>query len=105
MMRSSVSGPGSHIVRARNPDYLTAPWRFSVRADAPPMIVFHGTGDTVTPFAGAKAFRDAIIKAGNRCELVVDEGGAYGYLYRDRAHYEEALRKTEAFLASLGLRK
>lgn len=74
-----------------------------VRPGAPPMILFHGTGDTVTPFPGAKGFCDAMVKAGNRCELVVDEGGAHGYLYRDREHYEDTLRKTEAFLASLGL--
>jgi len=45
-----------------------------VRPGAPPTILFHGSGDTVTPFSGAKAFRDAMIKAGNRCELAVDEG-------------------------------
>jgi len=74
-----------------------------VRPGAPPMIVFHGTGDTVTPFAGARAFCEAMQKAGNRCELVVDEGGAHGYLYRDREHYEDGVGKTAAFLASLGL--
>ena len=74
-----------------------------VRAGAPPTIIFHGTGDTVTPFKGAAAFRDAMLKAGNRCELVVSEGGVHGYLMRDRALYEDALRKTEAFLASLNL--
>lgn len=74
-----------------------------VHPNAPPMILFHGTGDSVTPFAGAKAFHDAMLKAGNRCELVVDDGGAHGYLYRDREHYEDGLRKTQAFLASLGI--
>ncbi len=74
-----------------------------VRPGLPPTIVFHGTGDTVTPFPGAQAFRDAMLKAGNRCELVPCEGGAHGYLMRDGAQCEEALRRTEAFLASLGL--
>jgi len=73
-----------------------------VRPGLPPTIVFHGTGDTVTPFAGAQAFHDAMRQAGNRCELVVTEGAAHGYLMRDRAQYEQALRQTEAFLASLG---
>ena len=31
------------------------------------------------------------------------EGAAHGYLMRDRALYEQTLRRTEAFLASLGL--
>lgn len=74
-----------------------------VRPSVPPVIIFHGTGDTVTPIAGAQAFRDAMLKAGNRCELVATEGAAHGYLMRDRALYEETLRQTEAFLASLGL--
>jgi acetyl esterase len=76
-----------------------------VHSGVPPTIIFHGTGDTVTPFKGAQAFRDAMLKAGNRCELVVNEGGAHGYLMRDRASYEETLHKTEAFLASLGFLK
>jgi acetyl esterase len=74
-----------------------------VKPGVPPTIIFHGTGDTVTPFKGAQAFRDAMLKAGNRCELVVNEGGVHGYLMRDRALYEETLRKTEAFLTSLKL--
>lgn len=74
-----------------------------VKPGLPPTIVFHGTGDTVTPFHGAELFRDAMIKAGNRCELVVRDGGRHGYLMFDRAEYDEAMRKTEEFLASLGL--
>lgn len=73
-----------------------------VGPDVPPTIIFHGTGDTVTPFAGAQAFREAMLKAGNRCELVATEGAAHGYLMRDRGQYEQTLRQTEAFLASLG---
>lgn len=72
-----------------------------VKSGVPPTILFHGTGDTVTPFKGAQAFRDAMVKAGNRCELVVNEGGVHGYLMRDRAIYEDTLRRTEAFLKSL----
>lgn len=73
-----------------------------VRPGLPPTILFHGTGDTVTPFKGAQAFHDAMLKAGNRCELVVKEGAGHGYLMHDRTCYDETLRKTEAFLASSG---
>jgi len=76
-----------------------------VRSGLPPTIVFHGTGDTTTPFKGAKGFHEAMLKAGNRCELVVNEGGKHGYLMFDRAHYDETLKRTEEFLASLGLLK
>lgn len=75
----------------------------NVRAGLPPTLVFHGTGDTVTPFAGAKAFHEAMIKAGNRCELDVNEGGVHGYLMRDKALFDDTMTKTDAFLKSLGL--
>ncbi len=75
----------------------------NVRAKLPPTITFHGTGDTVTPFKGAQAFHDAMLKAGNRSELVVNEGGAHGYLMRTQLLFDECIQKSDAFLASLGL--
>lgn len=75
----------------------------NVRAGLPPTIIFHGTGDTVTPFAGAKAFHEAMLKAGNRCELDINEGGVHGYLMRDQALFDDTMTKTDAFLKSLGL--
>lgn len=74
-----------------------------VKPGVPPTILFHGTGDTVTPFKGAKAFHEAMLRAGNRCELDINEGGRHGYLIFDRALYEDTLRKTEDFLAKLKL--
>jgi acetyl esterase/lipase len=76
-----------------------------VRAGVPPTIIFHGTGDATTPFKGAKLFQEEMIKAGNRCELDVNEGGAHGYLMRTRVLYDDTMTKTEVFLASLGLLK
>lgn len=77
----------------------------NVRAGLPPTITFHGTGDTVTPFKGAQAFHDAMLQAGNRSELVVNEGGAHGYLMRTQPLYDECLKKSDVFLSSLGLVK
>lgn len=74
-----------------------------VHPGLPPTIIFHGTGDTVTPFAGAKAFHEAMLKAGNRCELDINEGGAHGYLMRSKALHDDTLQKTDVFLKSLGL--
>lgn len=74
-----------------------------VRPGAPPTLIFHGTGDTVTPFAGAKAFQEAMHKAGNRCELDINDGGTHGYLMRDKALYDDTMQKTDAFLKSLEL--
>jgi len=75
----------------------------NVHAGLPPTLIFHGTGDTVTPFTGAKAFHEAMLKAGNHCELDVNEGGAHGYLMRDKALFDYTMKKTDAFLKSLGL--
>ena len=74
-----------------------------VRPGLPPTITFHGTGDTVTPFAGAKAFHEAMLKAGNRSQLDINEGGTHGYLMRDKALLEDTLHKSDVFLKSLGL--
>ena len=74
-----------------------------VRPGLPPTLVFHGTGDTVTPFAGAKAFHEAMRQAGNTCELDVNEGGVHGYLMRDRTLFDATLRKSDTFLRAQGL--
>mgnify|MGYP001436922349 CR=1 FL=1 len=77
----------------------------NVRPGLPPTLIFHGTGDTVTPFAGAKAFHEAMLKSGNRSELDINEGGTHGYLMRDKALFDDTMAKTDAFLRSLGLLK
>lgn len=76
-----------------------------VRVGLPPTLTFHGTGDTVTPFKGAQAFHDAMLKTGNRSELVINPGGAHGYLMRTQPLYDECLAKSDSFLRSLGLLK
>lgn len=73
-----------------------------VSKGVPPTMIFHGTGDVTTPFKGAKAFKEAMLKAGNRCELDINEGGAHGYLMRKHELVKDTLEKTDAFLASLG---
>jgi acetyl esterase/lipase len=76
-----------------------------VKPGASPTLTFHGTGDTVTPFAGAKRFHEEMLKAGNRSELVINEGGAHGYLMRTAPLYDECMAKSEAFLRSLSFIK
>lgn len=74
-----------------------------VRSGLPPTITFHGTGDTTTPFKGAKAFHEAMKEAGNRSELVVNESGVHGYLMREEKLYLEMLDATSKFFESLNL--
>ena len=70
----------------------------NVRPGLPPTLVFHGTGDTTTPFPGARLFADEMKKAGNVIQLDVNEGGIHGYLFGTRELYEDTLAKTEGFL-------
>ncbi len=76
-----------------------------VRAGVPPTILFHGTADTTTPFKGAQLFQDAMIRAGNRSELVVIDGAQHTYMFKDAGLYADTLRSLDAFLASLGFVK
>ena len=69
----------------------------------PQTILFHGTADTTTPFAGAQLFHDAMLRAGNRCELVTVEGAGHTYMFKDAALHADTLRRLDAFLGSLGL--
>lgn len=75
-----------------------------VKAGLPPTIIFHGTADRITPFKGAQAFVEAMKKAGNRCEFVINEGGAHGYLMPMKGIqiFNESMQKTAGFLDSLG---
>lgn len=71
-----------------------------VRPNLPPTIVFHGTGDRVTPYAGAESFHKKMQAAGNICELVSHADGGHGYLIFERPLFDEAMERTEAFLTS-----
>lgn len=73
-----------------------------VHAGLPPTITFHGTGDTVTPFIGAKTFHESMLKAGNKSELVINAGGTHGYLMRDMKLLMDTFARSDAFLAELG---
>lgn len=73
-----------------------------VRPGLPPTLVLHGTGDTVTPFKGVADFARAMKKAGNRCDLIVKEGGEHGFLMFDRGLFDQAMADSEAFVRSLG---
>jgi acetyl esterase/lipase len=73
-----------------------------VHAGLPPTIVFHGTGDATTPYAGAQRFNEATHTAGNRCELVTVEGAPHTYMFKDATLHADTLRQMDAFLTSLG---
>ncbi|MBX3239079.1 MAG: alpha/beta hydrolase [Chitinophagaceae bacterium] len=75
----------------------------NVKKGLPPTILFHGTSDKVTPFKGAKNFQDTMIKAGNKCHLIIKEGGIHGYMMFEKNFYDEAISQTITFLKSCGI--
>ncbi|MCD6049238.1 MAG: Alpha/beta hydrolase fold-3 domain protein [Verrucomicrobia bacterium] len=96
---TSKEGYGNALIGARWQEISPA---HQVKRGTPPTLILHGTGDTTTPFKGAQKFHDAMLKAGNRSELVVNEGGPHGYLMFDGALFNDALVQTDLFLESLG---
>lgn len=97
---TSLGGYGNEKIGAR--------WRElspvdNVRGDLPPTLLLHGTGDTLTPFAGAKRFAQEMLEAGNDCQLIPYEGGRHGYLIFDLDLFNQAMDQTELFLRALGM--
>lgn len=71
-----------------------------VRPGLPPTLIQHGRADTAVPYATVEAFRDAMAKAGNRCELIGYDGMPHGFFNETR--YGETLAAADRFLVSLG---
>lgn len=92
---TSTAGYGKNKIGERWQDLSPV---HHVQPGIPPTILFHGTGDTVTPFSGAVEFTKHMKQAGNQCQLVSHEGGVHGYLIFDLQLYEQALAMTKEFL-------
>lgn len=69
-----------------------------VRPGLPPTLVLHGTGDKVTPYAGAKLFTERMAAAGNSCQLIDYKDGRHGYFIFDLELFAEAMKQSETFL-------
>ena len=70
----------------------------NVRGELPPALIFHGTGDDVTPYAGAEQYQARSTSAGNISELITYPGGRHGYIIFDRQEYDRALDRMKEFL-------
>ena len=71
----------------------------------PPCIVFHGTADATVPFGAVEEFVAAVNAAGGKCELVPFEGAGHTFYQgpRNRASFDLAMQRADAFLTELGL--
>jgi dipeptidyl aminopeptidase/acylaminoacyl peptidase len=68
----------------------------------PPALLFHGTADKSTPYPGAKAFCEAVRKAGNRCELVTAPDEPHGYMFKNEGVFNDMTNRIKKFLVETG---
>jgi len=105
---SSLLDTGGGIHAARFPDARTAkrmsPVRMA-RRKLPPMILFHGKADRVTPHADAVSFRRKLRWRGNACELVDYEREDHMFFNFNVNHryFELTIAAADAFLVRHGL--
>jgi acetyl esterase len=97
------NGPDGYGYERIGDRYLEISPMHNIRNGAPPCIVFLGTNDRLIPVTTAETFRDKMISAGNRCELMLYEGQNHGFFnFHHTANYEATVKQTDIFLQSLG---
>lgn len=75
-----------------------------IREDAPPTIIFHGTGDTTVPYWTVERFTQKMRANGNRCELKSFANQPHGFFNYGRgngSNYLTSIRQLDEFLVSL----
>lgn len=100
VLDTSENGYGKDTIGDRWAELSPLP---HVRAGLPPTLVLHGLRDTTAPVVGAKAFAEAMVKAGNKCELILNDRGGHSYMMRTEPLFLEAMRQTSDFLAKCGI--
>jgi len=76
-----------------------------VRPALPPTLILHGEDDKTVPYQQAELFTEAMIAAGNRCELVGYPNQGHGFFNArrsDNSAYPDTIRRMDDFLVSLG---
>lgn len=108
---SALVNPGSTPQAAsRFPDVASAK-RFSplraIRRKLPPMILFHGKSDRITPFDEVERFRRKVRFWGNSCELVDFEKADHSFFNFNVSHsnFERSILAADRFLVDLGFLK
>jgi acetyl esterase/lipase len=108
LLFSSLLDPLVHPLLQRFPDHATAK-RLSplkaVRRKAPPMILFHGKRDRVTPFANVEKFHKSMRWRRNRIEVVDFENADHSFfnLNVSDLHYGLSVAAADRFLVDLKL--
>ncbi|MCW1886469.1 alpha/beta hydrolase [Luteolibacter flavescens] len=106
LLFSTLLDPIVRPLLDRFPDHATAkrmsPVK-SVRRKAPPMILFHGKKDRLTPFATAEKFYKSMRWRRNKIELVEYENADHSFFNFNVSdqHYEWSVTAADQFLVDL----
>jgi acetyl esterase/lipase len=104
---SVVSTTGKSPAAARFPDSASArkycPMSL-IRRKLPPMILFHGKADRITPFDEAERFRRKVRFWGNTCEMVEFEKADHSFFNFNVSHrnFELTTNAADHFLVQRG---
>lgn len=102
---NGVDGYGNERVKEWFP--LISP-AHNITRDDPPTVVFLGTKDNLIPVKTAEKFKAGMEKLSLKSELHLYEGQGHGFFNESKggtASFLDTLRKTDAFLVSLGYLK
>jgi len=76
-----------------------------LRRKLPPMILFHGKADRITPFSEIQSFCRKMKFRGNRCELVDFDRADHSFFNFNVSHdrFEATIGSADRFLVDIGL--
>ena len=69
-----------------------------IKPGGPRTLIFHGEDDTTVPISQSEAFCEAMIAAGNQCELSRFAGEGHGFFNARLPAYEPVMMETVRFL-------
>ena len=88
--------------RTRGPFEKIFPLTYATKKQ-PPCVMFFGTADRL--LAGAEAFREKSVDAGNDCEIMTWEGQGHGFFNHGKAdgkYFNLTVAEADQFLIDLG---
>lgn len=68
-----------------------------VQPGLPPVIILHGTEDSLVPIADSREFCLRMIEADNQCAVVEYEGAGHGFFNWGGGQYDEVLAEVVSF--------
>lgn len=73
----------------------------NIKANMPPVLIFHGMKDDVVPIEGIINFQKKMVSIGNTCDLILHGDGIHGYFLYSKSEYNEVINQTFSFLKRL----